>query len=88
MTVVAVTFVKVPHALPVHAAPDRLHVTPWLFESFETVAETAICWPWTMVSAPFCESATLIAGFPPPQPKEIMSKARIITNTKTEIRFI
>ena len=33
-----------PHAAPVHPVPERLQVTPALFESFATVAVTvAVC---------------------------------------------
>jgi hypothetical protein len=38
VAVVVVVLVKVPQAVPVHPAPEALHVTPFALESFSTVA--------------------------------------------------
>lgn len=43
-----VEFVKVPQAVPAQAVPDMLQVTPWLLESFATVAEKATVCPWSI----------------------------------------
>jgi hypothetical protein len=38
VALLVVLLVKVPHAVPVHAVPDMLQETPWLLESFDTLA--------------------------------------------------
>jgi hypothetical protein len=45
---VIVTFVSVPHAAPVQAVPEMVHMTPLLPESFVTVAVKLTVCPWSM----------------------------------------
>jgi hypothetical protein len=67
-------FVKVPQALPEHAVPETLQVTPLPLESFATVAVKFRVWAISMLVGPAGASETEMAGGggafvgPPPQP--------------------
>ncbi len=45
MTEVVVMPLSVPHVEPLHAEPDRLQVTPFMAESFVSVAVNCCVWP-------------------------------------------
>ena len=90
ITAVVVTFVKVPHAAPVHPVPESAQVTPWDFESLETVTEKFFCCPWAIVTAVAGVRETPIiwlvgpglptVELPPPHPQRHTIKAESIAN--------
>lgn len=62
MAAETVLFVKVPQALPEHAVPATLHVTPAPVVSLVSLAVKFNVWAWSMLVCVDGEMETVIAG--------------------------
>jgi hypothetical protein len=69
-----VLFVKVPQAVPVHAVPESVQVTPLLLESLLTVAVKLRVCPWSMFVCAAGVTETEMAGGAEPPPQAFKSK--------------
>ncbi|MDE3137270.1 MAG: hypothetical protein KGL59_11895 [Acidobacteriota bacterium] len=75
------TLDRLPQDVPVQDAPETLHDTPLLNESFDTVAVMGTCCPASIVRAALGEIATATAGvdFPLLHPAVMIAASTVST---------